>query len=96
MKENNLFLTGGHSILVEEMTAYEKIECNKIFGLPKIQNFYRLLACISDKFEPVNDNLRYEIYHISVGKEDIIYANGILSETFNLDWYEKEFKKIKI
>jgi hypothetical protein len=95
MKENNLFLTGGHSILVEEMTDYEKLECNKIFGLPKIQNFYRLLACISDKFEPVNDNLRYEIYHISVGEEDIIYANGILSETFNLDWYEKEFKKIK-
>lgn len=96
MKNNNLFLTGGHSILVEELTEYEKIESNKIFGLPKIQNFYRLLACISDKFESVDDNLRYEIFHISVGEEDIIYANGILSETFSIEWYEKEFKKIKI
>ena len=52
---------------------------------------YRLLACISDKFDPITDEFIYEIYHLSVGDEDIIYTNGVLSETFNLEWYERDF-----
>lgn len=92
----DLLVTGGHSILVDELTEQQIIETNKIFGIRKIQNKYRLLACISDKFVAIDNENRYDIYHITLGDEEIIYVNGILSETFDLKWYENEFVKKKL
>lgn len=94
MKNADLHVTGGHSILVNELSEKEKEESIKIFGkLEKIQDKYRLLSCISDNFIPLNDNNRHHTYHISVGEQDIIYADNVLSETFCLSWYNNKYKK---
>ena len=39
----------------------------------------------SQKAIPINDDFRYEIYHITTGEEEGIYANGILTESYNLE-----------
>jgi hypothetical protein len=88
---NDLYVSGGHSIMVDELKDNEKE-----YGERKIQNKYCLLSCLSDKFVAVNEKIRFEIYHITVGESDIVWANGILSETFDLDWYERCFLRRKV
>lgn len=89
MKDECLYVTGGHSIIVEKLTEQERDDMIKVVTEQwlKIHNKYRLMAAISDKFEPVLDDNRYDIYHLSVGEPEIIYANDILTETFDYDWY---------
>jgi hypothetical protein len=86
---DDLYVTGGHSILVDKYIDNQEKETIKLMGDDNfmIQDKYRLLACLNDDFIGLNNNIRYNIYHISVGEQDIIYANGILSETFNIKWY---------
>lgn len=85
----DLFVTGGHSIMVDKYIDNQEKETIKLMGDNNfmIQDKYRLLACLNNDFIGVNNDLRYNIYHLSVGEQDIIYANGILSETFNIKWY---------
>lgn len=94
-KENNkdliedLYVTGGHSIMVDSLTEEELKETKRIWGEPlMIKGKYRLLSNINKNFSPVNDELRYHTYHICLGKgeENIVYANGILSESQDLEW----------
>ena len=91
----DLLVTGGHSILVDELNNEQYHKSISIFGeIKKIQNKYRLLSCLSNDFTHVQDDFRYNIVHFSLGDEEIIYANGVLSETLDLNWYLYEFKKI--
>jgi hypothetical protein len=46
------------------------------------------LTCINEKAIEISDDLRYELFHISTGEEEGIYANGILTESFNLFIYK--------
>ena len=83
----DLYVTGGHSTLVSTLSDEQHHQCAMYMGdVFKIGNLYRLLACVSDQFEAVTDNLRHVIFHISVGQEDAIYANGVLTETCNIDY----------
>jgi hypothetical protein len=101
MKNTNFIVSGGHSILVDELTK-EEHDLQKIsFGFDnKIHDKQFLLACISDKFEIIKDNDIYVLYHIVLENDDIykqygIYANdGILTETISEDYYLNCLNKI--
>ena len=86
----DLIVTGGHSILVDEFTETEKEKLNKN-GVKeyiyKIDDKYLLFASASDHFVPLTDNEKYNYYHLTLenngdDKQQFgIWANGILTET---------------
>ena len=85
----DLIVTGGHCILVDNLGNYEE-ETNKIFGnTPMIEDKYLLLAGISKDFKQIKDNRLYTYYHFIV-ENDVndnenmrfgVWANGVLTET---------------
>jgi hypothetical protein len=82
----DLYINGGHSILVDTLSEEEDIINLKLFGkYKKIGDKIRLFTYINEKAIPINDDFRYEMYHISTGEEEGIYANGILTESYNLE-----------
>lgn len=82
----NLYVNGGHSILVDTLTEEENRINLKLFKeYKKIGDKIRLLTYINQKAIPINDDFRYEMYHISTGEEEGIYANGILTESYNFE-----------
>ena len=82
----DLYVNGGHSILVDTLTEEENRITLKLFKeYKKIGDKIRLLSYINQKAIPINNDLRYEMFHISTGEEEGIYANGILTESYNLE-----------
>jgi hypothetical protein len=82
----DLYVNGGHSILVDTLTEEENRINLKLFGgYKKIGDKIRLLSYINQKAIPINDDFRYDMYHITTGEEEGIYANGILTESYNLE-----------
>ena len=87
-EKEELIITGGHSILVDELKEEEAI-LNKIyFGgvLPKIDGKHRLLACVDENASVYKKEGKYFIYHLALESEDEdqaygIYANGMLVES---------------
>ena len=61
----------------------------------KISDKFLLLACFSDKFEKIENNETYNVYHLILESDDKkeqfgIYANnGILTESMNEEFYLK-------
>jgi hypothetical protein len=89
----DLYINGGHSILVDNLTEEENRINLKLFGgYKKIGDKIRLLSYINEKAIPINDDSRYQMYHITTGEEEGIYANGILTESYNL---ENNIKKVE-
>ena len=88
-KENGVIITGGHSILVDELTEQEKINNLKQCGFNKtIEDKKLLLACSSDKFKKIDDCCKeYQLYHFSLETDDpkehfgVYITDGILSES---------------
>ena len=85
---DDLIVTGKHSIIVDKLTNDEKRKIIKYKGDPniKIDDKYLILACVSDKFEQIKDNEKYEYYHLSLNSDNKerrygIWANGVLTET---------------
>jgi hypothetical protein len=86
----DLIVTGGHSILVDEFSESEKEKLNKN-GVKeyiyKIDDKYLLFASASDQFVPLTDNEKYNYYHLTLenngdGNQQFgIWANGVLTET---------------
>jgi hypothetical protein len=90
----DLIVTGGHSILVDDISEEEQKRYDKM-GIPSfskstIDNKHLLLSCCSDQFTPMQDNNRYNYYHLLLENNDDeeerfgIWANGILTETPNV------------
>lgn len=85
----DLIVTGGHCILVDNLGNYEE-ETNKIFGnTPMIEDKYLLLVGISNDFKQIEDSCIYTYYHFIV-ENDVnndenmrfsVWANGVLTET---------------
>ena len=74
-----------YTILVDTLTEEENRINLKLFReYKKIGDKIRLLTYINQKAIPINDDFRYELYHITTGEEEGIYANGILAESYNL------------
>ena len=84
----DLVMTGGHSILVDEFKNEEELtkNYNLFYELPMIDNKYRLLACIDENTSVFDETGIYNIYHLSLQSDDEnkaygIYANGLLVES---------------
>jgi len=87
---DDLYITGGHSILVNYLSDNEIIETKKYFNniTPMIDDKYKLLACIDKRFEQIDFEDNVELYHIllennNINEQYAIYANGILTETIS-------------
>ena len=87
---DDLYITGGHSILVDDLSIEEKEKTNEIWGkLQKTDDKYRLMAYVDKKCEPYQVGGEFEIYHIALENKDYyanygVYANGLLVETCSL------------
>jgi hypothetical protein len=84
----DLFLTGCHSILAFPITEKQKEDTIKHLGkLYVTEKKYRLMACVDERAEPWNSAGTYTIYHFALENEDDnmnygVYANGgLLVET---------------
>ena len=86
-KENGVILTAGHSIVVDELTEEEKLNNKKYRFNQTIEDKKLLLACSSDKFEKIDDDQEYDLYHFSLESDEPkshfgVYINdGLLSES---------------
>jgi hypothetical protein len=100
MKNTDFIITGGHSILVDDISEEEEKIQYSVYGMTNqsIEDKQLLLACVSDKFEKIMDKKIYNIYHIVLENDDLysnygIYANdGILTESISYDCFTKSFK----
>jgi hypothetical protein len=87
MKETGLILTGGHAILVNELSPSEEDETIENWDIKYIDDKVLLMAAYSDKFEKQIDELEYTYYHFCLendGDELMrygVYAEGVLVET---------------
>jgi len=85
----DLIVTGGHSILVDNMTDDEFVKNNAYFKniTPKIDDKHLLLAAASDKFTALDNDNEYTFYNFSLENEGDdearygVWANGVLVET---------------
>jgi hypothetical protein len=90
MKNSNLMITGGHSILVDELTDTQKELQKQFWGdaVYKINDKFLLLSCCSEQFEKVEDTNEYIYYHIVLENNDPekhfgIWADGVLTESIS-------------
>ena len=89
----DLIVTGGHSLLVDEISNEEQKRYDEMglteFSKITIDNKRLLLSCVSDQFVPMQDREVYTYYHLLLENNDDdeerfgIWANGILTETPN-------------
>jgi hypothetical protein len=84
----DLILTGGHSILVDDLGSFKE-ENDKLFGSTQmIDDKYLLLSAVSDQFVKLDNTNLYTYYHFILennGNDDDerfgVWANGVLVET---------------
>jgi hypothetical protein len=83
----DLIVTGGHSILVDDLGNYKEKNDELFGGIHKIDDKYLLLASVSNDFIKLETTNVYTYYHFILennGNDDErfgIWANGILTET---------------
>jgi hypothetical protein len=83
---DDLYITGLHSILTDHITATQEEDIKNIIGKIYVTDKkYRLIACADEKAEPYTEEGIYNIYHIALGDDKNrnygIYANGLLVES---------------
>jgi hypothetical protein len=94
--QNDLIVTGGHSILVDNIDDENEYKINFDFFNQTVQiidDKVLLLACVSNKFVKIEDNNEYNYYHIILENDDDItkrygiWSNGILTETPSEEYF---------
>lgn len=95
--KEDVYITGCHSILVDELTEQQrektKESLGKIFVTDKK---YRLMACIDERAEPWLSEGNYPIWHLALEHEDEkmnygVYANGgLLVETSSINFLKNK------
>ena len=92
----DLIVTGGHSILVDDLGEYYNENNGRFKGkIPKIDDKYFLLSAVSKEFTQLKDTNEYTYYHLVLennGNNDErfgIWANGILSETISKNQFSE-------
>jgi hypothetical protein len=91
----DLFVSGNHSVIVDDLTEEEKKIDLMARGISnKFENGYLNLAFMNKNFTKVEDDKYYTLYHLVLENEDSqkhygIYANGVLSESMSKHWFEK-------
>ena len=97
----DLFITGCHSILVDELTDEQREKTIEMLGeIYETEDKYRLMACLDDRAEPFTKEGEYTIYHIALENDNNyynygIYANGLLVESCSIR-YITELSGMKI
>ena len=87
IKDTNIIVTGGHSILVDELKDHEIEKQNNYYSDKIIEDKMLLLACVGDVFEKITDDQEYTLYHLVLENEDsktrygIYLQDNILSES---------------
>jgi hypothetical protein len=83
----DIYITGCHSILVDNITDKQREETIKHLGKIFITDKkYRLMACVDERAEPWNSEGTYTIHHFALEHSDEamnygVYASGLLVET---------------
>ena len=83
----DLYITGYHSILVDNITDYERKNIIDLIGNVYVTDKkYRLMACLDEKTETYDIEGVFNIWHLVLENEDYfmnygIYANGLIVET---------------
>jgi hypothetical protein len=91
----DLVVSGGHSVLVDELNDNEKKLTNQFWNEhEKIENKYKLLVCIDSRNTEFEQEGIYNMYQIVLESDDEnkqfeIYANGILTETMSIAFYNR-------
>jgi hypothetical protein len=91
MKGTDFIVTGGHSILVDELTE-EQMNKQLARGFEHtMQDKKLLLACYSDDFEQIKEKELFQIYHLVLenGHYGVYSENNILTETCEENFFEK-------
>jgi hypothetical protein len=91
--KEDLYITGCHSILVDELTDLQRDKTIKeVFKIFVTEKKYRLLACIDERAEPWESEGKHMIYHFALENDDLkmnygVYANGgLLVETCSINY----------
>ena len=97
---DDLIVTGGHSILVDNLSMREYFETsNHYWSEPKkIMDKYLLLSAVNCKAKILEQDGYYNVYQIVLDSPEEneqygIYANGILSETMSIQFYLSNYRK---
>ena len=99
---NDLYVTGQHSILVDNLTKEQIIKSLSLWShLIKIDDKFLLMSLANEKAEVVQDDKLYELYQIILENDNDnnrygIYANGLLSESMSLYTFNKKKKAINL
>jgi hypothetical protein len=97
----DLYITGHHSILVDNITEYEKKNIIDLTGdIYVTDNKYRLMACLDEKTETYDVEGFFNIWHLALENDNYymnygIYANGLIVETSSKR-YLKELSGMKL
>ena len=101
MKNSDFTISGGHSILVDELEKDEQNIQKNDYGFEhKIHDKYLNLACVSKLFEKIEEKKKFILYHVVLENDNEnknygVYANGgILTETINEKYYNGHCKNI--
>ena len=101
--KDNLYITGGHSILEFPITNKQKENIIKHIGkLYVTDKKYRLMACIDERAEPWNSEGKYTVWHFALENQDEkmnygVYANGgLLVETCSIYYIKNKSNMILI
>ena len=88
--KEDLFITGCHSILVQELTEEERALSIELQGkIYATDRLYRLIAAVDKRSQPYEKEGIFNIWHFALENENYyfnygIYANGLLVETTSL------------
>jgi len=82
-----LIVTGGHSILVDDLGEHKQMNDSRFGITPKIDDKYLLLSSVSTDFVKMDNYEKYTYYHFILennGNDEErygVWANGVLTET---------------
>ena len=91
----DLYMTGAHSILVDEITEEQQKDIKETLGNIYItKDKYRLPMCLAELAQPYNEVDEFVIWHFALENDSYyenygVYANGLLVETTSIR-YMKE------
>lgn len=98
--KQNLYLTGGHPLLVEKLSDSESKRQNKLYlkkSDKKVGDYYVLLTFICENAMDCIESGLFPIYNLVLGKNEtstlldryIIRINGLLTSSMSLEKYNK-------
>ena len=92
----DLIITGGHSVLVSELTDKQRKETTELMGKIYITGKkYRLMVCLDDRSNVYEKEGEFTIYHFALENECIfsnygVYANGLCVESISINHIQNE------